>query len=304
MPVQLLTEDLTRLGLAGHDFFDPPRQLLTCFTAELGIRNLDYWPWNRGELGIDAYRDLLGELGIEVYCVNLDTSRGRFGTERLEHAATEAALDAVDEAVAFGARYVQVYIERADGDSHAERIDNVTRPLARVARDAEAKGIVLAVENNFDHRNIDPQLVDFSRSPGALREIVELVGPDRLAITFDPVNFVMAGVDPINAYEQLGPFVVNVHLKDCVQIDERDDADDRKVLRDGDRRFARSVPVGQGDLAWPEFVAALTRAGFDGWFTVDPYCDPADVLDWTRQSLEYVRGTAAPATITSGEGGR
>jgi sugar phosphate isomerase/epimerase len=302
--MQVLTDDLTRLGLAGHDFFDPPAQLLACFTAELGMRNLDYWPWNRGQLGVDAYRDLLAQHGVEVYCVNLDTSRGRFGTLRLENDATEAARDAVDEAVTFGARYVQVYIERADGDSHAERIENVIRPLARVASEAEGRGVMLAVENNFDHRNIDPELVDFSRSPEALGEIVERVGPDRLAITFDPVNFVMAGVDPIAAYEQLRPFVVNVHLKDCVQIDERDDADDRKVLRDGDRRFARSVPVGQGDLAWPEFVATLVRGGFDGWWTVDPYCDPADVLDWTRQSLEYMRGTEAYATTTGEKGNR
>ena len=37
----------------------------------------------------------------------------------------------------------------------------------------------------------------------------------------------------------------------------------------------------------------VDRAGFTGWWTVDPYCDPDDVLPWTRQSLEFVRGDSA-----------
>jgi sugar phosphate isomerase/epimerase len=292
-----LLDDVSRLGLAGHDFFDPPETLLESFVRELGIAKLDYWPWNRGELSLEAYRELLAQYEIDVYCVNLDTSRGRFGRLDTEQAVSEAALMALAEANALNAPFVQVYVDRADGDTREDRIETVVRQLTPVANECHEHGVVLVVENNFDPRNVDPALENFSRSPSDLVEIVERVGPDRLGITFDPVNFAMTGHDPIEAYDETAPYVGNIHLKDCVAITTRDTADDRKVLRDGDRRFARSVPVGEGDIDWPALVAHVDRAGFTGWWTVDPYCDPDDVLPWTRQSLEFVRGDSAGAGV-------
>jgi sugar phosphate isomerase/epimerase len=297
MPVPPLLDDRSRLGLAGHDFFDPPEALLECFAREFGITKLDYWPWNRGDLSLEAYRELLAKYEIDVYCVNLDTSTGRFGKLETEQAVSEAARLALAEARAFSAPFVQVYADRADGDTRADRVRTLVRQLTPVANECHEHGVMLVLENNFDARNVDPALENFSRSPSDLKEIVEGVGPDRLGITFDPVNFVMAGHDPIEAYDETAPYVGNIHLKDCVALETRDAGDDRKVLRDGETRFARSVPVGAGDIDWPAFVAHVNRAGFSGWWTVDPFCDPEDVVDWTRQSLEFVRGDSAVAAV-------
>jgi len=293
-----LIADGARVGLAGHDFFEPPSVLLARFVDELDVRKLDYWPWNRGDLDIDAYRELLAAHGVDVYTVNMDTSGGRFGTRELEAAASRATRVALDEAVAFGARYVQIYLDRADGDTHEQRLESVIRQLAPLAEDADRRGVLLAVENNSDPRDVDPEQLNFSRSPSMLRELVERVGPDRLAVTFDPVNFVMTGVDPVAAYRELAPYVVNVHLKDSVPIDGPDGLTGRQVLCDGTRRFARSAPVGQGTVAWPELISVLDEAGFQGWLTVDPYCDLEDAFEWTRRSLEYVRGPTSLSTDT------
>ena len=51
---------------------------------------------------------------------------------------------------------------------------------------------------------------------------------------------------------------------------------------------------------WPAFVAHANRAGFSGWWTVDPFCDPDDVLAWTRETLAYVRGESTGATGAAG----
>jgi sugar phosphate isomerase/epimerase len=290
--------DTSRLGLAGHDFFEPPAQLLACFVDQLRMHKLDYWPWNRGELEIDAYRDLLSRYEVDVYTVNVDTSCGRFGSAELAAAASQATRAALDDAVAFGAQYVQLYLDRADGDSHEEQLESLARPLAPLADEAHARGVMLAIENNFDPRDVDREQLNFSRSPSKLQELVERLGPERVAVTFDAVNFMMTGVDPVAAYRELATYVVNVHLKDCVPIEQPGGLSGRQVLCDGARRFARSVPVGEGATAWPALIAALDEADFQGWLTVDPYCDPEDVLAWTRQSLEHVRGPMLLTTDT------
>jgi sugar phosphate isomerase/epimerase len=299
MPVPPLLDDLSQLGLAGHDFFDPPEALLECLSRELGIAKLDYWPWNRGDLSLEAYRELLAKYEIDVYCVNLDTSQGRFGKVETEQTVGEAARLALAEARAFNAPFVQVYADRADGDTRADRVNTLVRQLTPIANECHEQGVMLVLENNFDARNVDAALENFSRSPSDLKEIVEGVGPERLGITLDPVNFVMTGHDPIESYDVIAPYVGNIHLKDCVALQTRDTGEGRKVLRDGESRFARSVPVGAGDIDWPAFVAHVDRAGFTGWWTVDPFCDPDDALAWTRQSLEFVRGGAAGAPIPS-----
>ncbi|MDO8209623.1 sugar phosphate isomerase/epimerase [Conexibacter sp. CPCC 206217] len=281
------------LGIAGHDFRGSPDALAAEF-AQLGVDKLDYWPSNRGALPLDDYRELLDRHGLTAYTVNQDTSRGRFGAPALERFAADATRTAIEEAVALEAPYVQLYLAPPPPERVAERVDDLARSLTPLAREAEAVGVTLVVENNFDHRAEDAARVNVARSPQALGELVEAVGRERLALAFDPVNFVLCDVDPLAAYETLRPYVVNVHLKDCVVLDSvADDGEDRRVLRDGDRRHARSTAVGDGALPWREILAGLATEGFDGWLTLDPYCDPEDVHEWSRRSLANIAALAA-----------
>lgn len=283
-----LTSASRGLGIAGHDFRGAPEELAQTF-AGLGLCYLDYWPYNRGETPIDEYRDLLRRADLEVYTVNISTSRGRFGDLGLEGPTAVAARRALAEAVAFGAPYVQIYLGPLHDVAVGQHVERLAQSLAPYVEQAANEGVTVVIENNFDHRGEDPAEANLSRSPETLRDIVQAVGADNLRITFDHVNFVMSGVSPQLAWDMLAPYVVNVHLKDCVVLDHSDHGTDRRVLRDGTRRFARSMPVGSGDLPWRETLRHLNEQGYDGWFTLDPYCDPDDVLAWSAASMEFLR---------------
>jgi sugar phosphate isomerase/epimerase len=290
-----------RLGLAGHDFVEGPEELLATFKDRLGIDKLDFWLGNRGSLEPAAYRELLDARGIEVFTVNADSSNGRFGSSSNEEAAATSVRNAIAEAGVYGCDLVQFYLAPPSAEDAHDPVGSLARSLAPVAAEALEAGVRLVVENNFDHRDEDGSRVNVARTPGAIRELIETVGPDRLAVTVDPTNFVMTNVDPVAALRELRPYLVNFHFKDCVPLDSVDDAvaagEDRLVLRDGRSGFARSVPVGQGALPWTELLAELDAGeGFDGWLTLDPYCDPEDVVAWTEGSVAGIDGLFATNT--------
>lgn len=282
-----------RLGLAGHDFVEGPEELLTTFVDGLGIDKLDFWLGNRGALEPAAYRELLDARGVEVFTVNADSSNGRFGSSSDEAAAATSVRDAIAEAGVYGCDLVQFYLAPPAPEDAHDPVGRLARSLKEVAAEAHDAGVRLVLENNFDHRDEDPSRVNVARTPAAMRELIEAVGPDRLAATVDPTNFVMTNVDPVAALRELRPYLVNFHFKDCLPLDSVDDAvaagEDRLVLRDGRSGFARSVPVGGGALPWADLLAELDAGdGFDGWLTLDPYCDPEDVVAWTEGSVAGV----------------
>lgn len=77
---------------------------------------------------------------------------------------------------------------------------------------------------------------------GLLQEL-----PD-VAVNFDPANLILYDRDdPVDALEQLLPRVVQVHIKDAV-----------RTTRPG--TWGQEVPVGEGDVDWPRFLALLKHA--------------------------------------------
>jgi sugar phosphate isomerase/epimerase len=60
-------------------------------------------------------------------------------------------------------------------------------------------------------------------------------------VTFDPANMILYDHgDPIEALRRLAPFVQQIHIKDA-----------QRTARPG--TWGNEVPVGQGDVSWPEF---------------------------------------------------
>jgi sugar phosphate isomerase/epimerase len=280
-------------GLAGHDFAGEPRQILEALRG-LGVTHLDFWAGNRGGLGDAGYRALLDELGMTVYTVNAATDRGRFGPPEQVAEATAAMERAIEAAVAFGAPYVQFYMGPPGPGTLEERVATVAAALGPVADRAQEAGVKLVAENDFDHRGEDPERRNLAREPGPLCLLVEAVGADRLGLTIDQCNYVMSGVDPLAAFLEMEPYLVNVHVKDCAPVDDpaelgEPEPGDRSILRDGAAGIAaRASVVGEGVVDWGAIFAQLEERGFDGWVTLDPHCSPADVEAWSAASLAAV----------------
>ena len=104
----------------------------------------------------------------------------------------------------------------------------------------------LFVFENHDGASLRPQIC---------HEILSAVDRPNIRMNFDPINFERAGVDSMEAFRVLEPFIAHVHLKGC--------------------RGRECCEFGAGDVDLTPVVRALIGGGYTGWFTVE-YEGPFD----------------------------
>jgi sugar phosphate isomerase/epimerase len=112
------------------------------------------------------------------------------------------------------------------------------------------------------------------------------VGSTALRVNYDPANLILwparymqqageaydrdrafAEYQPVEGARILGPYVVHTHAKDA------------KVFPETGRR---EVPLGDGWVDWPRYVALLQEQGFDGYFAIEREVGEDPVGDITR----------------------
>lgn len=94
-----------------------------------------------------------------------------------------------------------------------------------------------------------------------------------VAVNLDPANFVMVtGDDPAQAVYTLKDYIVHTHAKDGVKLLDRDPELIYGIRRDDalvtDDAFLE-VPLGEGGVPWPAYLAALDAVGYSGFLTIE-----------------------------------
>jgi sugar phosphate isomerase/epimerase len=89
-----------------------------------------------------------------------------------------------------------------------------------------------------------------SSRPAFCRRILDAVGRANARLTFDPINFAHAGVDPLAALADVQPVVAHVHLK-------------------GLERGGGFCEFGTGDVDLLPALRTLVAGGYRGAFTVE-----------------------------------
>lgn len=91
----------------------------------------------------------------------------------------------------------------------------------------------------------------------AIQDIEKELGKGNVGINLDPANLVMYGkANPVDALEVFGEYVMGIHGKDG------------KYPTDG-HMLGDEVPLGQGKVNYPAFVAKLKEIGYAGDITIE-----------------------------------
>ena len=91
----------------------------------------------------------------------------------------------------------------------------------------------------------------------ASQDIEKELGKGNVGINLDPANLVMYGkANPVDALEVFGEYVMGIHGKDG------------KYPTDG-HMLGEEVPLGQGKVNYPAFVAKLKEIGYAGDITIE-----------------------------------
>lgn len=281
------------LGLSGHAFRGwAPEELLEVATRRWGIKQLDYWPWNRGELTLSEYGSLLEQHEVEVSVVNVPSESGRLCDPVSADAGCSALLAAIDEAVELKAPAVQFYTGVPLRPDAVTCVKLLSGQLAPAVEKADRAGITLLIENNLDQRDEDPQALNPSRLPELLLAVCEASGAARLKICFDPCNFYTVGVEAFPyAYDLLREHIGNVHIKDCRRYSallHRGAPNSDHLLVDSHGGSFLPVPVGEGAVNWHAILPRLRGDSYGGWLTLDPFSAPEPLVEWCDRSLTFL----------------
>jgi myo-inositol catabolism protein IolH len=188
-------------------------------------------------------------------------------------------------AVRYLAQACEVAVELECERLNTELTGDPTRPLEsedafwRSIEDVvpllDRYGLTLAVE---------PHPYDFIEDGDQAVDLVRGVRSDRLRYLYcAPHTFTMGG-DMSAMIEYSADVLAHVHVADTFKP--------RRTIVNppGDWRIHQHLDVGQGEVEWPEFFAALRRVGFDDVMTVTVFAWEDRALDSFRSNLESVRG--------------
>jgi len=115
-------------------------------------------------------------------------------------------------------------------------------------------------------------------------------------VNFDPANLVMViGEDPAQSVKTLGDYIVHTHAKDGRMVKKEDPRVVYGWFADGgieDVHLADyfiETPLGDGDVDFPAYLAALDGTGYDGFLTIEREVGEDPVAD-IEKAIGFLQG--------------
>lgn len=163
--------------------------------------------------------------------------------------------------------------------------DIVTTHIGRVPKDPNAEQYKIMQDACYQLSQFADSLqAHFAIETGPesalrLRTFLDTMGSTGVAVNLDPANLVMdAQDDPVKAVDTLRDYIVHTHAKDGL----------RPPANEG---WYRETPLGQGDVDYPAYLAALDAIGYRGFLTIerevgdDPAADIGMAADYLRSLM-------------------
>ncbi len=94
-------------------------------------------------------------------------------------------------------------------------------------------------------------------------------------VNFDPANLAMViGENPAEAVREVAEFIVHTHAKDGIMLKRCDPVALYGAFAEGGggyrvEDYIREVPLGEGAVDFPRYLASLRSVGYDGFLTIE-----------------------------------
>lgn len=227
--------------------------------------------------------DIVKSNGLVFSALCGDLGKG-FGNKELNPELIEKSKRILDMAKQLETDVVTTHIGVVPSDPDHERYKIMQEACYELAQYADSLDAHFAVETGPETSETLKGFLDSLDSTG-------------VAVNLDPANLVMVtGDDPVKAVHNLKRYIVHTHAKDGVNL--------RKCVPEyvygvlptppeyqGVEIF-REVPLGQGSVDFPAYLAALEEVGYRGFLTIereagdDPAKDIGMAADFLRDVIE------------------
>ncbi len=246
--------------------------------AALGVDGVQIWATNItyydpnhpvGELDPDLTTDhdkrqlqqTLARLGLEISALCGDLGRGFVSPDHLAE-DVEKTKRMMELARSLGVKVLTSHIGRIPDDESDPAWRTAAEALEDIGAHGDRIGVVFASETGPE-------------SGAALARFLRTLKTSSIKVNYDPANMVMMGFDPVQGARDLAGFIVHTHAKDGI----------------GPGPNRGEVPLGEGEVPWPEYLRALRDIGYDGYLTIerevgeDPAADIVTAASFLREQL-------------------
>lgn len=229
-----------------------------------------------------ALVSFIRENEMEVTALCGDPGGHGFAVPSLNPALVARSKQIMQLALDLGSTVVTTHIGVIPADPSHPRYGVLQEACGELGRFGEKIGARLAIETGPE-------------SAPVLRDFIRGLGTKGVGVNLDPANFVMVtGQDPVEAVTLLAPHIVHTHAKDGRMLRQTDPEIIYNFFAEGgigDLRmddYFIETPLGEGDVDFPAYLAALRLAGFDGWLTIERETgtDPAADIGMAIQFLQ------------------
>ncbi len=216
------------------------------------------------------------EVGIEVSAICGDLGCDMYYTQ--ERRLIDRTKRILEYAKEFGTNIVTTHIGVVPEDKNSkqyESMHNVCKELSEYAKKLEGH---FAVETGPEKSEL-------------LRDFLDSLGSDGVAVNLDPANLVMcAGDDPEKAVFNLKDYIVHTHAKDGIMLKQVDTKQIYCPKYYGVEKVKecpfKEMPLGKGNVNFEKYLGALRKIGYNGYLTIErecgdtPYKDIAEAVEF------------------------
>lgn len=248
------------------DSFQKPLEASLALAASLGVQGIQVYA-TRGEMSPevltgDKRRQFLARVkdhGLVISALCGDLGHG-FGNAERNPELIEKSKRILDLAKELETDIVTTHIGVVPGDPKHPRYAIMQTACGELAAYADSLNAHFAIETGPE-------------TAATLKGFLDTLHSTGVAVNLDPANFVMVtGDDPAQAVYTLKDYIVHTHAKDGVKLLDRDPELIYGIVRDDalvtDAAFLE-VPLGEGGVPFPKYLAALDAIGYRGFLTIE-----------------------------------
>ena len=222
---------------------------------------------------------LVKDNGLIISALCGDLGGGGFIHKDLNKERVEKSKRILDLAKDLETDIVTTHIGVVPSDPNHDRYKIMQETCHELAEYADSIDAHFAVETGPETSAVLKGFLDSLNSTG-------------VGVNLDPANLVMVtGDDPVGAVHNLKKYIVHTHAKDGKQIFFRDPEIVYGIKKDvivTDDSFLE-VPLGEGSVDFPKYLAALEEIGYNGFLTIEREVgdDPAKDI---RAAVNFLNG--------------
>ena len=214
-------------------------------------------------------RNLVKENGLVVSAICGDLGDGGFAFADRNEGKVAYTKKIVDLALDLDCRIITTHIGVVPEDPSHPRFEVIAKALKELGDYAHERGARFAIETGPETAVTLCKMLDYVNSPG-------------IGVNLDPANLIMStGDDPVAAVHTLKKYIVHTHAKDG-NLYKLSDLEISYGMVPWPEDYSEDdcyaeVPLGEGQVPWDNYIAALRVIGFDGFLTIERECgdDPA-----------------------------